>query len=46
MTSATEPRDLPPGVWQTLLPHAFALVDEIAQRGIPAPFWTLAAARS
>jgi len=40
MTSATEPRDLPPGVWQTLLPHAFELVDEIAGRGIPDPFWT------
>jgi len=40
MTSATEPRDLPPDVWQTLLTHAFALVDEIAWRGIPEPFWT------
>jgi len=40
MTSATEPRDLPSGVWQTLLPHAFALVDKIARRGIPDPFWT------
>jgi len=40
MTRCSEPRDLPPGIWQTLLPHAFALVDEIARRGIPDPFWT------
>ena len=39
MTS-TEPQDLPPGIWQTLLPHAFTLIDEITLRGIADPFWT------
>lgn len=41
MGTSTKPRDLPPGIWQTLLPHAFTLIDEIAQLGIPDPFWTL-----
>ena len=27
-------------MWQTLLAHAFTLVDEIARRGISDPFWT------
>jgi len=34
------PASLPDGVWKVLLPHAFSLVDEIALRGIPDPFWT------
>lgn len=34
------PAVLPDGVWQDLLQHAFALVDEIAQHGIQNPFWT------
>jgi hypothetical protein len=37
---STQPSALPEGVWQTLLAHAFTLVDEIAQRGISDPFWT------
>ena len=40
MRTNTQPRDLPKGVWQTLLPHAFRLIDEIALRGIADPFWT------
>ena len=40
MNQPTQPSTLPEGVWQTLLGHAFALVDEIAQRGIRDPFWT------
>ncbi|MFZ2325310.1 MAG: nucleotidyl transferase AbiEii/AbiGii toxin family protein [Rhodoferax sp.] len=34
------PAALPDGVWQVLLQHAYALVDEIAQHGIQNPFWT------
>lgn len=40
MLSTTQPDDLPQGVWQTLLPHAFTLIDEIALRGMADPFWT------
>ena len=40
MSPPTQPRDLPEGVWQTLLAHAFTLVDEIAHHGISDPFWT------
>lgn len=40
MTPSTQPQILPNGVWQNLLLHAFALVDEIAQHGIANPFWT------
>lgn len=40
MNQPTQPSALPEGVWQTLLTHAFTLVDEIARRGISAPFWT------
>jgi hypothetical protein len=40
MNQPTQPSALPEGVWQTLLGHAFALVEEIAQRGIRDPFWT------
>jgi predicted nucleotidyltransferase component of viral defense system len=40
VSRSTEPRDLPEGVWQTLLAHAFTLVDEIARHGISDPFWT------
>lgn len=34
------PPDLPPGIWQDLLPHAYALIDEIAKHGISDPVWT------
>ena len=34
------PANLPDGVWQGLLAHAFRLVDEMAQHGIAQPFWT------
>jgi hypothetical protein len=34
------PAQLPDGVWQGLLKHAFSLVDEIAAHGIQDPFWT------
>jgi predicted nucleotidyltransferase component of viral defense system len=40
MIRKTETRDLPAGVWQTLLLHAFTLIDEIARLGTPDPFWT------
>ncbi len=40
MSVKTEPLDLPQGIWQTLLPHAFTLIDDIARLGIPDPFWT------
>lgn len=40
MNPSTQPSALPEGVWQTLLAHAFTLVDEIARRGISNPFWT------
>ncbi len=40
MNPSTEPSALPDGAWQTLLAHAFTLVDEIARRGISDPFWT------
>jgi hypothetical protein len=40
MPSPRQPAHLPQGVWQTLLAHAFTLVDEIARRGINDPFWT------
>jgi len=34
------PDALPDGVWQVLLQHAYALVDEIEEHGIQNPFWT------
>lgn len=40
MNPSGQPSALPEGVWQTLLAHAFTLVDEIARRGISDPFWT------
>ncbi|MCV0437085.1 MAG: nucleotidyl transferase AbiEii/AbiGii toxin family protein [Hydrogenophaga sp.] len=40
MAASTQPNTLPEGVWQTLLTHAFTLVDEIARHGIRDPFWT------
>lgn len=40
MNPSTHPNALPEGVWQTLLAHAFTLVDEIARHGISDPFWT------
>jgi hypothetical protein len=38
--STHQPSALPDGVWQTLLAHAFTLLDEIARHGISHPFWT------
>jgi hypothetical protein len=35
------PDALPDGVWQVLLQHAYALIDEIAVHGIQNPFWTI-----
>lgn len=40
MNQSAQPSTLPEGVWQTLLAHAFTLVDEIAHHGISDPFWT------
>ena len=40
MNQSTQPSALPEGVWQTLLAHAFTLVDEIARHGTSDPFWT------
>lgn len=40
MSRNTEPHDMPQGIWQTLLPHAFTLIDEIARLSTPEPFWT------
>ena len=40
MSSNTPAREVPEGVWQTLLTHAFTLIDEIARLGTPDPFWT------
>jgi len=40
MNPSTPPSALPEGVWQTLLAHAFTLVDKITRRGISDPFWT------
>lgn len=34
------PSNLPPGIWQDLLRHAYALIDEITQHGISDPVWT------
>ena len=39
-TVLSTPGALPGGVWQILLQHAYALVDEIAAHGIKDPFWT------
>jgi predicted nucleotidyltransferase component of viral defense system len=36
------PRELPSGAWQSLLLHAFTLIDEIAKHGgVAHPMWTL-----
>lgn len=40
MSAFSQPGQLPDGVWQSLLVHAFTLVDEIARHGISDPFWT------
>ena len=34
------PSNLPPGIWQDLLRHAYALIDEITKHGISDPVWT------
>lgn len=33
-------RGLPEGAWQTLLPHAFSIIDDIVRHGTEQPFWT------
>jgi predicted nucleotidyltransferase component of viral defense system len=38
--SVHTPAQLPGGVWQSLLQHAFSLIDEIDRHGIQQPFWT------
>ena len=40
MSRNTEPRDMPQGIWQTLLRHAFTLIDEIARLSTPEPYLT------
>lgn len=35
------PSNLPAGIWQDLLRHAYVLIDEIARHGISDPVWTL-----
>ena len=40
MPAQIQETQLPTGVWQTLLAHAFTMVDEIARHGISNPFWT------
>jgi predicted nucleotidyltransferase component of viral defense system len=39
-TNLKTPVSLPEGVWQSLLQHAYSLVDEIDAHGITNPFWT------
>jgi len=39
-TKLKTPDSLPGGVWQGLLQHAYALIEEIAAHGIQNPFWT------
>jgi len=39
-TKLMTPDSLPGGVWQGLLQHAYALIEEIAAHGIQNPFWT------
>lgn len=39
-TPLKTPAILPEGVWQGLLQHAYALIDEINAHGIQDPFWT------
>jgi len=34
------PADVAPGIWQELLRHAYALIDEIAKHGLSDPVWT------
>lgn len=34
------PSNLPAGIWQDLLRHAYSLIDEIAKHGISDPVWT------
>jgi predicted nucleotidyltransferase component of viral defense system len=39
MTAIVE-RDLPPGAWKDLLPHALSIIEDIKNHGTPDPFWT------
>ena len=37
----TQPKELPAGLWECLLPKALTLVDEISKHGgVPNPFFT------
>ncbi len=40
MTKLIKERDLPHGVWETLLPHALRIIEEIKRHGNADPFWT------
>lgn len=40
MNKFMQERDLPPGVWQELLPHALRIIDDIKKHGTIDPFWT------
>ena len=40
MNKVMPDRDLPPGVWQELLPHALRIIDDIKKHGTIDPFWT------
>lgn len=40
MNKVMPERDLPPGVWQELLPHALRIIDDIKKHGTIDPFWT------
>lgn len=37
---AYQPKDLPDGIWASLLKQAFLLMDEVERYGISQPFWT------
>ena len=40
MNKVMRERKLPHGVWETLLPHALRIIEEIKKHGTSDPFWT------
>jgi len=40
MNKVVRERNLPHGVWETLLPHALRIIEEIKKHGTSDPFWT------
>ena len=40
MNKVVRERNLPHGVWETLLPHALCIIEEIKKHGTSDPFWT------